>query len=442
MMKSNGGVTGADVVRREPVQTALSGPAAGVMGAAFIGELAGHRDLITIDIGGTSADICLIRDGEAGITHQGRIGEWPLHVPMIDINTIGAGGGSIARVNANGALVVGPESAGAMPGPVCYGRGGIEPTVTDAHLALGRLTPELLSGRMKLDTAAARRAIEDKIARPLGLDWRRAARGILSILDNNMVGAIRVVSVERGHDPRDFALLPFGGAGPLHSTSLARLLGVKTTVVPPAPGVLSAVGLLVSDLRSEFARTCLQLPPHFDHAELARVFASLEEQAASWLGHEGVPSARRATKRFASLRYRQQGFELTVPWSGADCGPASVATTIEAFHAQHERLYTFRQDDTPVEIVTLRVVAKGGMPRPEMRELTTRGMAADAKRGSQACDFGEEIRETPIYDRAALGAGATLDGPAILTQLDATTVLFPGQRAEVDRYGNLIVREI
>lgn len=441
LMKSDGGVAGADTMRRAPVQSALSGPAAGVMGAGFVGALAGFKDLITIDIGGTSADICLIKNGEPRMTVEGRVGEWPLNLPMIDINTIGAGGGSIARVSSSGALTVGPESAGAVPGPVCYLRGGMEPTVTDANLVLGRLTPRLLDGRLGLDVDAAARAIETRIGRPLGLDRARAARGILEIIDNNMVGAIRVVSVERGHDPRDFVLLPFGGAGPLHGTSLARLLGIKTILVPPSPGVLSALGLLVASVRSEFARTALQTPPRYDRTAMARVFAALQREAEAWLEHERVPRENRSTRWQASLRYLHQGFELTVPWGGEAVTEAAVERTVDAFHALHERLYTFNQPDTPVEIVTLRVTAEGALPRPTIPELPRTGATAEAEVGRQSVDFGGEVRVTPILDRARLGAGARIKGPAILTQLDSTTALFPGQTAEVHAYGSLIVRE-
>ncbi|MBM3568083.1 MAG: hydantoinase/oxoprolinase family protein [Alphaproteobacteria bacterium] len=434
LMKSNGGVASAATARREPVQTALSGPAAGAMGAAHIGALSGHRNLISIDIGGTSADICLIQDGQPGATVEGRVGEWPLTLPMVDIVTIGAGGGSIARVTEAGALTVGPHSAGAVPGPACYGRGGIEPTVTDANLLLGRLTPKLLDGRLTLDREASKRAVADKIAKPLGLDPAAAARGMLSIIDNNMVGAIRVVSVERGHDPRDFALLPFGGAGPLHATALARLLGVRTIVVPAAPGVLSALGLLVSNLKSEFARTYLQRPPDYDRAGMEAVYTDLERAAREWLAEEAVPESGRAIARMAALRYVHQGFELTVPWSG-------VEGTIEAFHRLHERLYTFAQPDTPVEIVTLRVTATGSLPRPAPLELPKAGPIDAARIDRQKVDFDGQPIETPVYDRNRLGAGARIKGPAILVQLDTTTLVYPGQEGEVDRHGCLVLRE-
>lgn len=441
LMKSSGGVTGAASVRREPVQTALSGPAAGIMGAVFTGELAGFKNLITIDIGGTSADICLINGGEPGITNEGRVGDWPLHVPMLDINTIGAGGGSIARVTPSGALSVGPDSAGAVPGPVCYSRGGVEPTVTDANLVLGRLTTALLDGRMTLDHEAAVRAIDERIARPLGLDLMSAARGILSIIDSNMVGAIRVVSVERGHDPAEFALLPFGGAGPLHGASLARLLGIKTVLVPPAPGVLSALGLLVSSLKSEFARTSLQRPPHYDLPGMASIFAELEGLAREWLAQEEVPPEGRIIRWQASLRYVHQGFELTVPWGGTAVTPEAVDGTIAAFHRLHEQLYTFKQEDTPVEIVTLRISAIGQLPRPDIRELPRAAGIDEAVIGHQEADFEGGTLNCAIYDRARLGAGARLRGPAIIRQLDTTTLLLPGQVAEVHRYGSLVIQE-
>lgn len=319
LMKSSGGVTSADTVRRRPVHTALSGPAAGVIGALFVAQRAGFSNIISVDIGGTSADICLVKEGVPDVTTEGYVGEWPLSLPMIDINTVGAGGGSIARVTASGNLTVGPDSAGADPGPVCYQRGGIEPTVTDAYLVLGYLPPYLLQGEIPLDAEAAEAAINEKIAQPLGMDVYEAASGMIAVANNNMVGAIRVVSVERGHDPKDFALVAFGGAGPLHASSLARLLNIPAVVVPPAPGVLSSMGLLVADLKNDYSRTFLQRPPRYDLAGIERVFRELETEAAAWLEHEGIPSGDGRIERMAGLRYIHQGFELTVPWSGG-CG--------------------------------------------------------------------------------------------------------------------------
>ena len=441
LMKSSGGVTSARTVRRTPVETVLSGPAAGVVGANFIGQAAGFRDLIGIDIGGTSADISLIHNGQPGMTTTGKIADWPVGRPMIDIATIGAGGGSIARVSSAGALTVGPRSAGAVPGPVCYGKGGTEPTVTDAHLVLGHLPPYLLDGSFHLDAEAARGAIARRVAELLGMTIEAAARGILSIVDHNMMGAIRVVSVERGHDPRDFVLVPFGGAGPLHGGSLARLMGIGTILIPPAPGVLSALGLLVSNLKAEFTRTSLQRAGAIDLSRLGAVFAALNEDAINWLDLEAVPAAARRVTWYVSLRYQHQGFELVVPWAGIDVTEASFAATIGAFHRLHEQLYTFAQEDTPIEIVTLRVDAEGAFAPPSLPALLSGGRPDDAITGEISIASENGPLRVRVYDRARLGVGDRIAGPVVLTQLDATTLLLPGQTAEVHELGSLIVRE-
>lgn len=440
LMKSSGGVTSTQSARRKPVETALSGPAAGAVGAAFIGASAGFRDLLTNDIGGTSADIGLIQSGVPRLTTMGMIGGWRVGLPMVDIMTIGAGGGSIARVSQAGGLVVGPESAGAQPGPVCYRRGGTEPTVTDAHVVLGHLPPYLLGGAFKLDVDAAREAIRSSIALPLGLSVAAAARGILEVLDNNMVGAMRVVSVERGLDPGELVLVPFGGAGPLHGSSLARLIGCKTILIPPAPGVLSALGLLVSNLRAEFARTCMQRAGHYDMAQLAAVFDELTAEAAAWLDSEQVPAESRVLMKQASLRYKDQGFELDVPWSGK-VDEAAPAGLLKSFHDAHERIYSFALRDMPVEIVTLRVDAIGMLPAVTLQELVARGPASDAVVGTQRIAFSSGDVDVAVYDRSMLGAGSRIHGPAVITQLDSTSLLLPGQVAEVHKLGSLIVRE-
>jgi N-methylhydantoinase A len=290
LMQSNGGVAGAAKIRSAPALTALSGPAAGVVGARAAAAACGTHDIITVDIGGTSADICLIAKGQIGLTQHGQIGDWPLPLPMVDMVTIGAGGGSIARV-ADGILTVGPDSAGAMPGPAAYGKGGTDATVTDAHVVLGHLPARLLGGRMGLDAEAARRAVETCVARPLGIPVEDAARGILAIADNHMMGAMRVVSVERGHDPRAFTLLPFGGAGPLHGCALADLLGIRRVLIPLAPGILCADGLMAADLRSEFSQA-LPRAGTADMAEAARILAALDAQATAWFDAERVPDGR------------------------------------------------------------------------------------------------------------------------------------------------------
>jgi N-methylhydantoinase A len=381
--------------------------------------------------------VCLVRGGEAEVTVEGRVGAWPLHVPMIDIHTIGAGGGSIARVTEDGTLTVGPESAGAVPGPVCYGAGGEEPTVTDAHLVLGRIPPHLLGGEIPLDVERARRAIEERVAQPLGLPPAAAAQGILDIVNNNMVGALRLVSVERGYDPRDFVLVPFGGAGPLHGTDLAGLLSMRTVLVPRHPGVLSTFGLLGTEVRNDYARTHLQKPPDYDLAAVAKLYAELEAQADAWLAAEGVPSSGRRLTRLADLRYRHQGFELTVPWPER---ALSVDALIARFHERHRQLYTYALADAPVEIVTLRVAAAGRVRRFTLPPLGRRraGRARPAKR--RVYFAGRGWVACPCVDRETLGAGAVVRGPAIVEQLDTTTVVPPGQRATVDRVGNLVIR--
>ena len=441
LMKSSGGVASTRAIRRTPVETALSGPAAGIVGAAFVAKQAGFGDLITIDIGGTSADIALVRSGQPGLTTNGRIADWRVTLPMVDLTTIGAGGGSLARLSETGGLVVGPQSAGAAPGPVCYARGGTQPTVTDAHLVLGHLPAGLLDGSFTLDRTAARRAIDEKIARPLGLSVDEAARGILEIIDSTMLGAIRVVSVERGHDPRDFVLVPFGGAGPLHGGALSRLIGCPVQVVPPAPGVLSALGLLASSLRAEFSRSCVQRKGRFDLDHIASVLRDLERDALDWLVAEGVAEDARRISWHASLRYEDQGSELTLPWSGRGTDRAALDAVLAAFHAEHERLYSFRLDDVPVEMVTLRVDAVGLLPALELGEIPARGPAANAIVGKNRISLASGPVDAPVYDRTKLGAGATFEGPAIVKQLDATTLLLPEQTADVHQFGSLIVRE-
>jgi N-methylhydantoinase A len=436
IMKSNGGVVGADAIRAQAIHTALSGPAAGVVGARLVGESSGFADVISVDVGGTSADVCLIQAGEASITTEGRVGAWPVPVPMIDIHTIGAGGGSIARVTDDGTLTVGPESAGAVPGPACYGTGGEEPTVTDAHLVLGRIPASLLGGEMSLDVERARRAIDERVAGPLGLSLEAAACGILDIVNNNMVGAIRLVSVERGHDPRDFALVPFGGAGPLHGGELAALLGMRTVVVPRHPGVLSTFGLLGTEVRNDYARTSLQKPPDYDLAAVASVYADLEAQADRWLADEGVPPAQRRLVRLADLRYRHQGFEITVPWPERGL---AIDALLARFHARHERLYTYALPEAPIEIVTLRLAASGRVHRFALPE---RGEARGRRRGTERRVYfaGHGWIACPCVDRDTLGLGAIVRGPAIVEQPDSTTVVLPDQRARADRFGNLVIR--
>jgi N-methylhydantoinase A len=422
LMQSNGGVAGAATVRRAPLVTALSGPAAGVVGARAVGAAAGFNDLITVDIGGTSADICLMKGGQVALTQRGRVGVWPLPLPMVDMVTIGAGGGSIARLE-DGALLVGPISAGSRPGPACYGNGGQRATVTDAHVVLGHLPASLLGGRMTLNPALAAAAVR-AVAEPLGLSLHDAARGILAIADSTMIGAIRVVSVERGHDPRHFALMPFGGAGPLHGCALAEMLDINTVLIPPAPGVLCADGLLAADLRAEFTRSV-------STADVEAVFAELEADAQDWLASEAIAEADRRTERVALMCYEGQGGELAVPWAG------DRAATEGAFAAAHDTLYGFTLKSA-VRLVTVRVEARGLLPEPVRPTMRAGSGAYTAETAIVHWASGTE--QTPLYARDALGAGDTFDGPAIVTQLDTTTLVPPGWSAEADSTGTLILR--
>ena len=424
LMQSSGGVAGADAVRRSPLVTALSGPAAGVVGARAVGAAVGLTDLITVDIGGTSADICLMQAGAAALTQRGRVGIWPVPLPMVDMVTIGAGGGSIARI-MDGTLRVGPISAGGRPGPACYGAGGTQPTVTDAHVVLGHLPANLLGGTMTLDPALAEATVAT-IATPLGLSLHDAARGVLAIADSAMIGAIRVVSVERGHDPRAFALVAFGGAGPLHGCALAGMLGIATVLVPAAPGVLCAEGLLAADLKASFSRSVAGLD-----ASPGAIFAALEAEAAAWLDHEAIAPADRRTSRIALMCYEGQGGELAVPWAG------TLDATEAGFAAAHDRLYGFRLT-APVNLVTLRIEASGLLP-PPVRPTLTPGSGARPM-GEATVHWATGTAPTPLYDRAGLGAGDHFAGPAIMTQLDTTTLVPPGWRAEVHASGTVLLR--
>jgi N-methylhydantoinase A len=433
LMKSNGGVAGAAAIRRAPVQTALSGPAAGVVGARMVAEAAGIPDIITVDIGGTSADICLMSKGKIGLTQTGRVGPWPLPLPMIDMVTIGAGGGSIAQCQADGALTVGPKSAGAEPGPASYGRGGTAATVTDAHLVLGHLPETLLGGQMKLDRRLAQEAI-DRIAQPLGLSREAAARGILAIANNNMVGAIRVVSVERGHDPREFTLVPFGGAGPLHGCAIAELLGMRRILVPPSPGVLCAQGLLAADLKSEFTISIAESLSHADENRIEGAFQALEKNARLWFEQEAVADKDRGLRRVALMRYEEQGHELAIEWPvEGNLNPLGPK-----FAEAHKALYGFDLPDVAIEIVTLRVEASGKLPAPAPGKVGE-GDLQSARIGTQAMMVNDEFIKVPVFERKRLGAGTIIVGPAIIMQLDTTLLIERNWIAQVHSSGAIIL---
>ena len=457
IMKSNGGVVSAATAARQGIHTAISGPAAGVIGAVAIAGEAGYPDVISIDVGGTSADVCLTRAGRPEVTLEGRVGGYPMELPMLDVHTIGAGGGSIAWITGAGGLAVGPRSAGADPGPACYGRGGLEPTVTDANLILGRLPAHLLGGEIALDLEAARRALEERIARPLGLGLTEAAEGIIAIVNNNMIGAIRTVSIARGLDPRDFTLVAFGGAGPLQAVALAEALGMGTVLIPPHPGVLSTDGLLRTDLRNDYVQTCPQLGPDYDLARLNAILADLERQAITDLAREQIPPNRRRLRRGADLRYQHQGYELSVEVPDGPLTPEALQGIEEAFHQEHRRLYTYDLRAQPVELVNLRVTATGLLPHTQaarreppapgsggsgLRPDGSRASTIPAPAGTRDIYFGPETGwlQARCYARDQLAPGADLIGPLAVDQNDSTTILGPNQHAQVDAFGNLVIR--
>jgi N-methylhydantoinase A len=439
IVRSDAGVMSLATALERPVNTVLSGPAGGVLGASAVAAVAGYDNVVSMDMGGTSTDVCLSTAGEPRLSTETWVSHYPVKVPIIDITTIGAGGGSIASVAASGALRVGPQSAGSEPGPVCYGRGGTSPTVTDANLVLGRLPVELAGGAVRLDVAAARTAIEAHIARPLGLTVDAAALGIVRIVDENMLGALRVVSVQRGIDPRDLTLVPFGGAGPVHGAELARLAGIATMLVPPSPGVLSALGFLLADVKQVFTLTRVGVVGLIDEDAYRRELERLMAEAGGWLAREGVAEAKRAIEVALDLRYRGQAYELpirvNVPLDAMAWNDAAMR-----FHEEHKRRYGYDQRAVPVEVVTLRVTAIGSLPKPVLeRREPGPSTAEQAIIGREPVIFAEGALDTPHYERSLLDPGARLTGPALILQPDCTTLIHPGQRVTVDGFGNLLV---
>jgi len=441
--QSNGGTISVDEAARAPVRTVLSGPSAGVMGAAWLAGRMGIGSLVTFDMGGTSTDVSLVRRGAPALCFEREIDGIPLRVASLDIHTIGAGGGSIARRDSGGALRVGPESAGAAPGPACYGHGGRAATVTDANLLLGRLGPDgLLGGAMRLDRTAAEAAV-GALAAELDLSPVETARGIVAVVDGNMAGAVRLVTVERGVDPGGLALLAFGGAGPLHAGALARELGIRTVVVPPSPGLLCALGLLVEDLRTDDVRTCVT-PLHADALDrLGALFGEMEDDARAWLDRERVPHARRALERWLDMRYAGQNYELLVPVPEAVWSRQGVKPLRDRFLAQHEATYGYAAPDEPVQVVNARLIACGTPDPPVLPAIDP--AAADvssALAGRRPVSFDARVFvECPVYDRMRLGAGHVVLGPAVIEQFDSTTLVHPGQRALVDSRGFLLISE-
>ena len=441
VMQGNGGTISSQLIAEAAVNTVMSGPASGVMAAAYTGRASGHPNLITYDMGGTSTDVGLIENAVPQVSGELELEyAMPIHVPMVDVHTIGAGGGSIASVDAAGMLRVGPESAGARPGPICYGRGGTEPTITDANLVLGRLNPDKLLGvdhPVTLDHV--RGLVLGKVGQRLGLDAEAAAAAILRIANDRMAGAVRLVSLSRGHDPRDFALFAFGGAGPLHATALARELGIPTVLVPVRPGITNALGCVVADLRHDYVRTVNKPLSAVDDATVSRIYGEQAREGEATIAREGVPVRELRRVLSADMQFQGQSHILSV---GVDSAAIGVAGLHKAFAAAYFRRFGIELPEIPPVLVNLHTAVIGVRPAISLAALAATDRAATlaaAKLGIRRVWFSDGWHETPIYAREKLPLDATLKGPAILEQLDCTTVVEPGDTVRQDGLGNLLI---
>ncbi len=439
LVQSNGGVTTPVVAADQPVRLLLSGPSGGALAVTRLADSLEEPNLVGIDMGGTSFDICVVRDGRSTVVTEGDIDGLPVRVPMVEIRTIGAGGGSIAWIDPGGGLRVGPQSAGADPGPASYGHGGTEPAVTDANVALGRIDPDFfLGGGMALDRAAARSAIEQRVGAPLGMDVETAAEGILAVANASMASAIKLSLFEKGLDPRDFALASFGGAGGLHAIDLAEELSVSRVVFPKNPGTLSAYGILYSDITHDLARSRLLIATPDACADLRDMLADLRADGDRVLERDGIAADDRRFQVAADMRYRGQAFELLVPWPDAAATVESLDTLIEAFHRQHLERFAYDERETPVEIVTLRVTAIGRLAKPRLRPEERAG-GSEAKSVRKTFIDGA-WHDTPIYDRATLSADTPIAGPAIIDEEYTTILLKGGWTLSPEVTGDLVAR--
>jgi N-methylhydantoinase A len=440
VMQSNGGVMSAEQVVAKPITTALSGPAAGVLGSAVISALAGFKDVVTLDAGGTSTDLSLIENGVPHLTSGGSVGPFPVRIPMIDIETIGTGGGSIAWISREGHLKVGPKSAGADPGPMCYPNGGSQPTITDANLVLGRLPAALIGGGIALDVERAREGLRD-LGRRLGssMSPEELAAGIVEIANWQQANRIRQMTIQRGIDPRQFALLSFGGAGPVQSAAVVQLIGMKACIVPPNPGNLAAFGLLTVDWRNDQMVTKVMNQDGVDLAAVANLYEGLEDSAVRRLERDGIPEDRIRLVREADIRYVGQSMELRVEAPGGHIDGPALDRLVDAFHAAHRRNFGYDyKGDQKVEIVNLCVSGFGVIERPSLPKLPVSSEEPQA-RGSRPVWFDRGFVETSIYDRQKLRPSAVIAGPAIVEEFGSTTVVFPGQKLTVDDHGIMIV---
>jgi N-methylhydantoinase A len=441
VLRSDGGLTSAAAAEQYPVNMLMSGPAGGVSGAVWIAAQAGYENLLTLDMGGTSTDVALVQDGAPQLRRETTVGDITVRASSVDVRTVGAGGGSIAHVpELTKALRVGPQSAGADPGPASYGKGGEEPTVTDANVVLGVL-PEVarLGGEMRLDASLAEKAVQ-KVADGLGLPLQKAAAGIVDIVNENMCGALRLVSVEQGHDPRDFALVAFGGAGPLHANALGRLMQSWPVIIPPGPGVLCAYGDATTRIRDEASRTFTRRFPETSSEEVTRILTELAESAAETLDAENIPREEQSSGFQVDVRYHGQGLLLTVDVELATLEAKGLEGVGEVFDEMHRQLFTFALE-ADKELVNLRAVVQG---KPTVIDAPTieAGSAdpADAVIGTQSAYLEGRSQDATVYDRARLKSGNRIPGPAIVIEMDSTTLILPGHSGEIDEYGNIMIR--
>lgn len=446
IMRSNGGTATFEAAKRSPIAIVESGPVAGVLGAKALGDLLGESNLISFDMGGTTAKCSLIEGGQVKVTTEYRIDQtrtspgYPIKIPVVDIVEIGAGGGSIAWLDSVGALHVGPQSAGAVPGPASYGRGGTEPTVTDANVLTGRINPEyFLGGEIPLDVEKARQAMTS-IAEPLGVSVEEAALGVIRLANANMVNALKLISLYRGYDPRDFTLVAFGGAGPMHAAELAAELNVKRVLIPVNPAVFSAWGMLMTDLRYDMVQTRIARTDQIDPGEVIQLWQQLEEEARSHFAQEGVSEERLVFHRYADMRYAGQEHTVKVPFPDGEVTAETLREVEARFHGLHEQYYTFRLP-SPIEFVNFHLTAFGTVEKPQIPKLNAGGTSAEgALKGKRVVQLGPAARsEVPIYERAGLGPRTEILGPAIVEEPDSTIVVFPDQRLTVDEYGNLLI---
>jgi len=441
--QSNGGIMSASYALQHGAATLLSGPSAGAVGGIFFATQLGKPSLIVMDMGGTSYDVSLIKDGAYEMTTEGEVARYRVALPMINIHTIGAGGGSIAHLDEGNMLKVGPQSAGADPGPVCYGKGGAQPTTTDANVVLGYINPDFyLGGELPVDKEAAAKAIRREIAEPLSIDLTEAAYGIYRLVNTSMADATKVVSVEKGHDPRDFALVAAGGAGPLHGSRIAAIVGIPRVIVPKTASVFCALGMLESDLKHDYVRTMWAPLDALDLDELNRVFDEMEADARSTLETEGIPADRITVERGMDLRYLGQHHEVPVVVPAGQITPEVLPEIARRFHEAHERLYLYSEPESPLESINVRLTATGAIPKTPLVSWPAGGAdASGAIKERRPAYFGEAGGwvDTPIYDGSKLQAGNCIEGPAIIEEVTTTIIVCPNDLAEVDRLGNVVI---